>query len=167
MLETESSDEVQELKIQMHIAEVDLNYTQYHPLTETYIGLYPQKDGESDGSDSKQGVMSKPPMWAEVEKCMEEGTLGRLRNRSSNIAIKPPKKLEIKPPKSKPQSGVAEVNSMNRRERRSKGQGVKKTKNSSTGFEKNRIFGALEVARGKGGKEKEEEEESDGGFFEE
>jgi len=30
-----------------------------------------------------QEAAPKPPLWAEVEKCMEEGTLDRLRNRAS------------------------------------------------------------------------------------
>lgn len=165
LLETESSDEVEELKKQIHIAEVDLNYTQYYPLTETYIGLYPQKNVGGDDSGPKQGERSKPPMWVEVEKCMEEGTLNRLRSRSSNIPIKPPKTLEIKPAKPKRQSSAGEVTGMNRRERRSQMELRKTKSNRSIGFEKNKAFGASMLGGAK--KKIDEAEESDGGFFEE
>jgi len=119
-LETQSTEEVEELKSQMHIAEVDLNYTQYCPLSEVYVSLYPQKSAEkiAEGSN-EEGSRPKPPLWAEVEKAMEEGTLDRLRNRVSNAVVAPTKQLEIRPAKTKPPPALVDTSGMTRRERRS------------------------------------------------
>lgn len=152
----------------MHIAEVDLNYTQYHPLVETYVSLYPQKkDGEEN--PDKEEPQPKPPMWAEVERCMEEGTLDQLRNRVRNVVTPVPKKLTIRPAKPKRLPPTVDTTGMNRRERRrqsgiSGAKGPTRTKNKSMGFERNQEFGASE-----GAKEAVEDngEQSDGGFFEE
>lgn len=152
----------------MHAAEVDLNYTQYHPLTETYISLYPQKKEDRGGSEpTGEGTRSRPPVWAEVEKCMEEGTLDRLRNRAARLSLKVPRKLEVRPSKRKIQPSPTETLGMNRRERRSQS-GIKehsRTKNKSMGFERNQAFGVLEGAKNSGGGVVDEG--SDGGFFEE
>lgn len=157
--------------MQMHIAEVDLNYTQYCPLVETYVSLYPQKKGDGEEDDAKgQEPPSKPAMWAEVEKAMEKGTLQRLRNRVINVPSQPPRVLQIKPAKKKQMPAAADTSGMNRRERRAQAgiRGVKepvKVKNKSIGFERNQVFGAMEGA--KISKREAEGEESDGGFFEE
>lgn len=80
---------MEDIKTKMHVAEVDLNYTQYHPLYQRYISLYPPKDG--DGSEignqdvHMEDTTNKPPMWAEVEKRMVEGTLSQLRNSTGTI----------------------------------------------------------------------------------
>lgn len=178
LLETESTEEVEQLKKEMHILEVDLNYTQYYPLSETYISLYPPKGSEED-SEAKADK-TKPPMWSEVEKCMEEGTLDRLRNRKPDITIsttKPIKLPERKLVKSKPvpkpkpveQAPPVDTTGMNRRQRRAQ-RGVKDSratkiaKNKSTGFSKNQAFGAAEGARAD---EAQDGNVSDGGFFEE
>ncbi|KAG4031175.1 hypothetical protein MFRU_010g03000 [Monilinia fructicola] len=180
LLETQSTDEVEQLKEEMHILEVDLNYTQYHPLSETYISLYPPKGSEEDGEAKIN--KTKPPMWKEVEKCMEEGTLDRLRNRKPDTTIltkkpiKLPERKLMKPkpmPKPKPQeqeqAPSIDTTGMNRRQRRAQ-RGVKDTraiklaKNKSTGFSKNQAFGAVEGARAD---EAQDGNVSDGGFFEE
>ena len=173
LLETESTHEVEALKEQMHIAEVDLNYTQYCPLSEPYVSLYPQKSSTADGENGseKAGPAPKPALWAEVEKCMEDGTLNRLRNRlSATKAIATRKPLEMRPPKPKPkpQAAIVDTTGMNRRERRSlrvKKTDPSRTKNKSMGFEKNKAFGATQaihnVAEGEDG------DDSEGGFFEE
>jgi hypothetical protein len=68
------------------VAEVDLNYTQYYPLLQRYISLYPQKGirGSETGNQDENidDMTRKPPMWAEVEKRMVDGTLDQLRNGS-------------------------------------------------------------------------------------
>lgn len=71
----------------IHNAEVDLNYTMYHPLDEKYHSLYPPKVGdaaEDDGRVSterlKGGEASRPAIWAVVEQCMRAGTLVALRD---------------------------------------------------------------------------------------
>jgi len=169
-LETQSTEEVEELKSQMHIAEVDLNYTQYCPLSEVYVSLYPQKSAEkiAEGSN-EEGSRPKPPLWAEVEKAMEEGTLDRLRNRVSNAVVAPTKQLEIRPAKTKPPPALVDTSGMTRRERRSQ-RGIdqpSRSKNKPIGFERNRAFGALEGAKNNGAQDVGDGEESDGGFFEE
>ncbi|KAF5873601.1 putative rrna-processing protein efg1 protein [Botrytis fragariae] len=178
LLESESTEEVEQLKDEMHILEVDLNYTQYHPLSETYISLYPPKGSGEDTED--KATKEKPPMWKEVEKCMEEGTLDRLRNRKPDVTVsttKPvrlPERKLVKPksiPQPKPvvQAPAIDTTGMNRRQRRAQ-RGVKDTratkiaKNKSTGFSKNQAFGAVEGARAD---EAQDGNVSDGGFFEE
>lgn len=169
LLETDSTDEVEDLKKQMHVAEVDLNYTQYCPLIEPYVSLYPQKSSKADGEDESGAPAPKPPMWAEVEKCMEEGTLDQLRNRASPIKISTaPRPLEIRRrPKPRSQPAAVDTTGMNRRERRSqraKDMFGGRTKNKSMAFERNQAFGATQAAQNEGG---EGGDDSDGGFFEE
>lgn len=170
LLETKSTDEVEALKEQMHVAEVDLNYTQYCPLSEVYVSLYPQKSSTGDGESAEMAEAApKPPMWAEVEKCMEEGTLDRLRNRASTTkAVATPKPLGTRParPKPKPQAATLDMTGMNRRERRSqrvKDTGPVRTKNKSMAFERNQAFGASQ-GQSNG---TDDGDDSDGGFFEE
>jgi hypothetical protein len=143
----------------MHVTEVDLNYTQYYPLGEPYISLYPQKSSSADEQDPLKEAKSKPkpPMWSEVEKCMEDGTLTRLRNR---ISAGP---AQV----SKPQPAPVDMSGMNRRERRSQ-RGVKepRTKNKSMAFAKNEGFGASQNAVGTENAG-EADDDSDGAFFEE
>ncbi|KAL8694805.1 MAG: hypothetical protein Q9224_003498 [Gallowayella concinna] len=75
------------LEIQIHNAEVDLNYTLYHPLTEKYVGLFPRQDTQApedgvipSGEVSAPTRQHKPAMWALVESCMEKGNLQALRD---------------------------------------------------------------------------------------
>jgi len=175
LLEATSTEEVEKLKAKMHIAEVDINYTQNCPLSEVYVSLYPLRDGDEEVSldDSSR---PKPPMWAEIERRMGEGTLNQLRNRVSTApAVKKPKKLEkpkervAKPAKPKPIPAAVDMTGMNRRQRR-KQLGVTeptKTKNKSIGFEKNAAFGAAEAAKLGSGYKREDNEGDEGGFFEE
>jgi hypothetical protein len=159
LLEADSTEEVESLKTQMHRAEVDLNYTQFFPLSEPYVSLYPSKGADAKSED----VKPKPKMWAEVEKCMENGSLDKLRNKPPNTPANTSKRLERKIPKSKIAETV-DTTGMNRRERRSL-RGVNKEgkpKNKSAGFEKNKAFGAT-----LGAATDEADDDSDGGFFEE
>lgn len=167
LIEAESTEEVETLKTQMHVAEVDLNYTQYYPLSEPYVSLYPPKgkgttEKEDDETEESQ---PKPKMWAEVEKCMENKTLDKLRNKALKSATpaNTSRRLEKRSTKVKPQAEV-DTTGMNRRERRSLRNAGKegKAKNKSMGFEKNQAFGAT-----LGAQMDEAEDDSDGGFFEE
>lgn len=73
----------------LHAAQVDVNYTIYYPLTEKYVGLFPLEKRASDKSGSQsteteeavsiEGERRRPPMWAVVERCMEQRTLDQLR----------------------------------------------------------------------------------------
>jgi hypothetical protein len=162
LLETESTEEIETLKKQMHVAEVDLNYAQYFPLSEVYVSLYPNK-----ATPDLEGP--KPPMWAEVEKCMEDETLGRLRNRVSNAPVSAPRKVQIKPAKPKPQAPPVDTSGLNRRERRKLLGATEATKhkNKSTAFEKNHSFGASEGTKTSTGLDVADDGgDSDGGFFE-
>jgi hypothetical protein len=169
LLAAESTEEVETLKNQMHVAEVDLKYTQYYPLSEPYISLYPQKSSSSDESETLNEATPKPKpkpsMWAEVEKCMEDGTLDRLRKRVVNGPALVSKPLERKPGKAKQQPALVDMTGLNRRERRSQ-RGVKdsRTKNKSMAFAKNEAFGASQSAWGN---DDQDHDDSDGGFFEE
>jgi len=146
---------------------VDLNYTQFYPLGEPYISLYPQKNAtEEDESEAEK--KPKPPMWAEVEKCMEEGTLDKLRNRrpaGQTVVLSKP--LERRPAKPKPESTPVGTTGMNRRQRRSQrgatGTDSRPAKGKSMGFARNQAFGAEFGAKADDGPG----DESDGGFFEE
>lgn len=71
----------------IHNAEVDINYTMYHPLDEKYQSLYPPKardaakdDGMISTERTKGGKASRPALWAVVEQCMREGNLIALRD---------------------------------------------------------------------------------------
>jgi len=168
LLATESTEEVEILKVQMHVAEVDLNYTQYCPLSEPYVSLYPQKSSSADELDQSKEAISKPkpPMWSEVEKCMEDGTLNRLRNRVSVGPAQVSKPSARKQIKAKPEPAPVDMAGMNRRERRSqRGFRDSRTKNKSMAFAKNEAFGASQHAMGE--ENADQDDDSDGGFFEE
>ncbi|KAF3386988.1 rRNA-processing protein efg1 [Penicillium rolfsii] len=165
-----------ELSQKIHTARVNLNYTIYYPLTEKYISLYPkQHNHEADeksgsGTESKEPNKtveeSRPPMWAVVEKCMEDGTLDALREGKLNIGpdgkqtSAPAKKPAVRESEKKHQKEKKQKESMeaskkeklaqedaldrlNRRERRKEQQ-------------KARELAAQQAAEG----------DSDGGFFE-
>ena len=166
---SKSTEEVEILKAEMHVAEVDLNYTQYFPLSEPYISLYPQKNSseEEPVSSKEVGSRPKPPMWGEVEKCTEDGTLTRLRNRVAVGPAQISKPLERKAVKAKTQPPPIDTTGMNRRERRSQRSTKEpKTKNKSMAFAKNETFGPSQSL--KGSKDfGQDDNASDGGFFEE
>ena len=152
----------------MHNAEVDLNYTQFCPLSERYISLYTHEKNQDAEDDTliDQKSSTKPPIWHEVEKCMEEGTLVRLRNRDT-AQPRSSKTLELRPVKPKPKAVPLppDTSGLNRRERRSQHrvQDPGRKKNKSAGFEKNEVFGASQSGPRK---DTEDADESDGGFFE-
>lgn len=81
LLEATETDEVEEIKKEMHIYEVDVNYAHYYPLNERYISLYPQRGKETEEEEGTKTTAptKKPELWAEIERRMEEGTLKELR----------------------------------------------------------------------------------------
>ncbi|KAG6135196.1 hypothetical protein E4U12_001789 [Claviceps purpurea] len=110
------SDDVENLKRQLHIAEVDEAYTIYHPHLEPYRSLYgnvkADSKGRQDGEDSEEAEeeakndapiakkaldTERPSMWSVVEKTMKQGleALQQLRERRpddlSVSATKPPR----------------------------------------------------------------------------
>ncbi|KAG5922787.1 hypothetical protein E4U42_005265 [Claviceps africana] len=97
--QSSDSADVEHLRRQLHIAEVDEAYTIYHPHLEPYRSLYGsvktdskdnQDDEEAEG-DLKNHIPTakialdseRPPMWSVVEKAMEQGieALQQLRER--------------------------------------------------------------------------------------
>jgi hypothetical protein len=167
LLASESTEEVETLKAQMHVAEVDLNYTQYCPLSEVYVSLYPPKNSADEPDSPKEADSKpKPPRWSEVEKCMEDGTLNRLRNRISVGPAQASKPLKRKSVLSKPQPTPVDMTGMNRRERRSQ-HGAKdaRIKNKSIAVAKKEAFGTPQNAVGI--ENSGQADDSDGGFFEE
>ncbi|KAL8667307.1 MAG: hypothetical protein Q9202_000880 [Teloschistes flavicans] len=76
---TAGTPEYQTLDAEIHNAEVDLNYTVYHPLTEKYIGIFPRQNTHGK-QDERTVAPEKPAMWTVVENCMKDGTLQALRD---------------------------------------------------------------------------------------
>ncbi|QPC65079.1 hypothetical protein HYE67_007310 [Fusarium culmorum] len=87
--ETESTetDELEGLKRDLHIAEVDEAYTQHFPHAEPYISLYTSAKSEKEDEDKDdedkldytplkhRGLLhtERPPMWSEIEQAMKGG----------------------------------------------------------------------------------------------
>ena len=100
------------LEKDLHIAEVDAHYARYFPFLERYVSLYPiaKKEKESQMDDEEKEAHEKslaklalhaprPPLWATVEKAMEEGqeALQRLRDRRTDAdTVAQPQKKSFK-----------------------------------------------------------------------
>lgn len=165
-------DDAAQLKADLHIAQVDIDYAIYFPFMEVYVSLYAaaaagEKKDEETNTAAQYLRTPRPPMWAVVEKTREEGqaALERLQNRraetpSSTTEARPARPArqpaERKAPAAKPDSTSRSFDApaekpdsssrgMNRRERRKEAR-------------------ASQSRRGKAD-EKEEAEESDGGGF--
>ncbi|KAG5981297.1 hypothetical protein E4U55_003093 [Claviceps digitariae] len=83
------SDDIEDLKRQLHIAEVDEAYTIYHPHLEPYHSLYgsvkADGKGKQDDQEAEEEVKNqiptakialeseRPAMWSVVEKAMKQG----------------------------------------------------------------------------------------------
>ena len=177
LLGAESTEVAKDLTAQMHVAEVDLNYTQYYPLNERYISLYPQKDSAivNGGQDEDVDTAAKkPPMWAEVEKRMTDGTLNQLRNEVRAKVTKVASEGNVQSslsilPKSQPASIQSflepQVNGTAIAKRTT---GFAKSKKPLSTSRKHRSSD-LDVRHVDSGasRDKEGGDESDGGFFEE
>lgn len=75
------TSEHKHLEKEVHDAEIDVNYTIYHPLTEKYKSIFPrQEDAEGGETAARKLVTEKPAMWQKVEQCTVEGTLEALRD---------------------------------------------------------------------------------------
>ncbi|KAF5019365.1 hypothetical protein F66182_8633 [Fusarium sp. NRRL 66182] len=95
--QTESTEreEIEGLKRDLHVAEVDEAYTHHFPHAEPYISLYTnvKSDKDEDEDDDKldytplkhRGLLhtERPPIWSEIEQAMKEGphALRNLRER--------------------------------------------------------------------------------------
>ena len=76
-----------QLEEQLHVSQVDLNYTLYYPLNQKYEAIYPRKQDGNDGNPETGGPSLKPVAWKAVEKCMEDGTLDALREGTLDIIL--------------------------------------------------------------------------------
>ena len=75
------ASEYAQLERSVHDAEIDVNYTIYHPLTEKYQSLFPRKEGTAAGETAARKLVTrKPAMWKTVEQCTADGTLEALRD---------------------------------------------------------------------------------------
>lgn len=76
-----NSTDYLDLQNSLHEAEVDLNYTLYHPLDQKYISLFARLPKSQSGSFKKEEARpKKPPLWEAVEASMQKGTLEKLRD---------------------------------------------------------------------------------------
>ncbi|KAF1985245.1 hypothetical protein K402DRAFT_357762 [Aulographum hederae CBS 113979] len=143
-------NERKSLERQVHIAEIDLNYTMYFPLAEAYISLYPSKSREEDGKTVQdneaidQDYRTDAERWLEVEKATVEGTLEALRNRVPEPEFQQPLAMRGGPPK--------------------KGQ---KQGDSGNAPQQKRFDMASGHAAAAQGDDMDVDDESDGGFFDE
>jgi len=132
--ETTDPEEIAQIKADLHIAEVDLDYALYYPFLEPYISLYPKAPSEK--TDEKSTAAHnlhnpRPLMWSTIEKAREEGksALEKIRDRRSEtdstkteeIRLTRPidpsaRKIMAKPAQKKKDRGTAEPK--NRAERR-------------------------------------------------
>lgn len=86
LAQTTDPDEATQLKADLHVAQVDIDYARYFPFMEPYVSLYAKPaPGENDTeSTAVQYLRSpRPPMWAVIERIREEGdaALEKLQNR--------------------------------------------------------------------------------------
>lgn len=67
------------LEDEVHNCDVDLNYTMFFPLEQTYTSLYANSKGDM-GKHTKESTAARShPMWKTVEEAMKMGTLQLLR----------------------------------------------------------------------------------------
>lgn len=75
------TSEYKQVEKEMHDAEIDVNYTIYHPLTEKYQSLFSRQEDAEGGETAKRKLVAKKPiMWQVVEQCTAQGTLEALRD---------------------------------------------------------------------------------------
>lgn len=104
--ESTETEELEGLKRDLHIAEVDEAYTQHFPHAEPYISLYTntksEKQEEEKDDDKldytplkQRGLLhtERPPIWSEVEQAMKDGShaLRNLRERRPAEVTEPTK----------------------------------------------------------------------------
>ena len=81
----ETSEDEKLARKNVHIAEVNLNYSIYHPLERPYNALYPTCNACAGENPSvREPCLNEgkgdPEIWNLVEKAMESGTLTDLRD---------------------------------------------------------------------------------------
>ncbi|KAK3322548.1 hypothetical protein B0H66DRAFT_554634 [Apodospora peruviana] len=81
LAEEEDPEKIYSFKSDIHVAEVDIDYTIYYPFMERYISLY-AAPGVEKKSPLDDLHTPRPPMWTVIEKAREEGkaALERIQN---------------------------------------------------------------------------------------
>lgn len=114
--DADNDTELEQLKQDLHIAEVDEVYTQYFPHAEPYISLYGSKSDTAGQNDEEEGdkdrtakvllKAERPPMWSVLEKAMEEGpeALRSLRERRSPDNAQDKRRPERRPQQKAPKT---------------------------------------------------------------
>lgn len=87
-------EELSQLKADLHVAQVDIDYAIYFPFMETYISLYAKAAaGEKEDKNAAAHYLRtpRPSMWTVIEKTREEGqsALEKLQNRRPQAAPTP------------------------------------------------------------------------------
>jgi len=89
----DQAGELECLKNDLHIAEVDVAYTKYFPFLEKYVSLYPshEQPAKTLSQDEKNRFWlnkPRPDMWKVIEVAMENGEaqLERVRDRKDTLA---------------------------------------------------------------------------------
>ena len=144
-------EEVTQLKADLHIAQVDIDYAIYFPFMETYVSLYakPASDEkEEKGTAAHYLHSARPPMWSVIEKTREKGeaALVKLQNR-------------------RPQAGGSEQAAENEA---SADRQVSAKKGAKKGAKKEALSAKSRPAKGEeeSGLAHDNGDDSDGGFFE-
>jgi len=82
LIECSDTSQLPALQEEVHLCDVDLQYTLYHPLNEVYSSLYKKegKDKEKESeAEGKHDVDRSAKMWKIVEAAMASNQLGELR----------------------------------------------------------------------------------------
>lgn len=168
--EKTDKEDLERLERNIHIAEVDLNFTIYYPLMTKYVSLFPKKGDEQENEKNEEQktktitpTTEKPKMWWIVEKCMAEGTLNDLREDRLNVEDEVKEKTKNTGEKKQSDSKSKSKTEKTKESKKKDKDDPEKKKTKSKGGKKE-----------KKGKEKQKEEqetgddggESDGGFFE-
>lgn len=183
---TENS-EVVRLTKELRIAGIDLNYTQYSPLNEVYVSIYPSTTAEDYHKDESK----KPETWHEVERRMADGGLDQLRNGIRTMLVSGPKpksnssgangEVHAKPTRSAKEtwSGSSDPGGVALAKAPSKPMSLPKRMTDDEFFKLNRrqkrealrksgvISTGLTSSKDLAGTDVEDDDISDGGFFEE
>ncbi|KAF4979385.1 hypothetical protein FDECE_18068 [Fusarium decemcellulare] len=181
--QTESPEDIEELKRDLHVAEVDEAYTQHFPHAEPYISLYTSGKTEKEADDEKndytplkhRGLLhtERPPIWSDIEQAMKEGpnALRSLRERRSTDGSQERSQPERK--QSKPKAAIntgKPAPKTQQRQEAVKGKGAPSNNKGESGVKMNRRERRRQMHQGIQPAVKDEDGEDDsdgGGFFEE
>lgn len=158
---------------EVEIAEADLNYTIYSPLTEKYISLYPTERRKQQPPEPEESNIihtesgEKPPLWYVVKKCVAERTHELLRDGKLNIGLSGEKKTEAQGEQEEKSANTVDLLVRTKQKKsESKSETGKTTGTRNTDSSKSSSFKIAGGKRANAQGIKDEESESDGGFFE-